>query len=255
MQEIFNIFYQQTVCCLLLAMAYLFIMKKILLFATFILHIQQLKAQSKRDYLVTITTPWGEMHTILYDKTPKHKTNFLKLVDDKFYNDLLFHRIIDGFMIQGGDPKSKTAKQGEILGDGDVGYRVDAEITPDLFHKKGALAAARDNNPQKASSGCQYYVVQGKIWNDKTLKEQMARSPQRVFTDEQKQVYKTIGGTPHLDGNYTVFGQVIDNLWVIDSVAKQPRNGQNRPLKDIAMKIKCKKMRKKKITKLYGWEF
>jgi peptidyl-prolyl cis-trans isomerase B (cyclophilin B) len=230
-------------------------MKKILLFALIISISQQLKAQSKRDYLVTITTQWGEIHAILYDKTPKHKTNFLKLVDDKFYNDLLFHRIIDGFMIQGGDPKSKNAKEGEMLGNGDVGYKVDAEITPDLFHKKGALAAARDNNPQKASSGCQYYVVQGKVWNDKTLKEQMARSPQRVFTDEQQQVYKTIGGTPHLDGNYTVFGQVIDNLWVIDSVAKQPRNGQNRPLKDIAMKIKCKKMRKKKITKLYGWEF
>ena len=230
-------------------------MKKILLFILIITISQQLKAQSKRDYLVTITTPWGEMHAILYDKTPKHKTNFLKLVDDKFYNDLLFHRIIDGFMIQGGDPKSKNAKEGEMLGNGDVGYKVDAEITPDLFHKKGALAAARDNNPQKASSGCQYYVVQGKVWNDKTLKEQMARSPQRVFTDEQQQVYKTIGGTPHLDGNYTVFGQVIDNLWVIDSVAKQPRNGQNRPLKDIVMKIKCKKMRKKKITKLYGWEF
>jgi peptidyl-prolyl cis-trans isomerase B (cyclophilin B) len=230
-------------------------MKKLILLLISLTIFQQGQAQSKRDYLVTITTPWGKMHAILYDKTPKHKTNFLKLVDDEFYNDLLFHRIIDGFMIQGGDPKSKTAKQGEILGDGDVGYKVDAEITPDLFHKKGALAAARDNNPQKASSGCQYYVVQGKIWNDKTLKEQMARSPQRVFTDEQKQVYKTIGGTPHLDGNYTVFGQVIDNLWVIDSVAKQPRNGQNRPLKDIAMKIKCKKMRKKKITKLYGWEF
>jgi peptidyl-prolyl cis-trans isomerase B (cyclophilin B) len=230
-------------------------MKKILVFIVLLVANQQTQAQSKRDYLVTITTPWGEMHAILYDKTPKHKTNFLKLVDDKFYNDLLFHRIVDGFMIQGGDPKSKTAKKGEILGDGDVGYRVDAEITPDLFHKKGALAAARDNNPQKASSGCQYYVVQGKIWNDKTLKEQMGRSPQRVFTEEQKQVYKTIGGTPHLDGNYTVFGQVIDNLWIIDSVAKQPRNAQNRPLKDIAMKIECKKMRKKKITKRYGWEF
>lgn len=230
-------------------------MKKILLFSILFGVNQMLNAQSKKDYLVTITTPWGEMHAILYDKTPKHKTNFLKLVDDKFYNDLLFHRIVDGFMIQGGDPDSKNAKQGGMLGNGDVGYKVDAEITPDLFHKKGALAAARDNNPQKASSGCQYYIVQGKIWNDKTLKEQMARSPERVFTDEQQQVYKTIGGTPHLDGNYTVFGQVIDNLWVIDSVAKQPRNNQNRPLKDIAMKIKCKKMRKKKITKLYGWEF
>jgi cyclophilin family peptidyl-prolyl cis-trans isomerase len=230
-------------------------MKKLSLLLIFITISQQITAQSKRDYLVTITTPWGEMHAILHDKTPKHKANFLKLVDDKFYDGLLFHRIIDGFMIQGGDPKSKTAKQGEMLGDGDVGYKVDAEILPDLFHKKGVLAAARDNNPQKASSGCQFYVVQGKVWNDKTLQEQMARSPQRVFTDEQKQVYKTVGGTPHLDGNYTVFGQVLDNLWVIDSVAKQPRNAQNRPLKDISVTIKCKKMRKKKITKLYGWEF
>jgi cyclophilin family peptidyl-prolyl cis-trans isomerase len=213
------------------------------------------QAQSKKDYLVTIGTPWGEMHAVLFDKTPKHKANFLKLVDDKFYDGLLFHRIIDGFMIQGGDPNSRKAKPKEILGNGDVGYKIDAEILPDLFHKKGVLAAARDNNPAKASSGCQYYIVQGKVWNDSTLRMQMARSPQRVFTDEQKQVYKTIGGTPHLDGNYTAFGQVIDNLWVIDSVAKQKRDAQNRPLVDLPMKVSCKKMRKKKITKLYGWTF
>jgi cyclophilin family peptidyl-prolyl cis-trans isomerase len=231
-------------------------MKKNILFilALFLLN-QSIQAQSKKDYLVTIGTPWGEMHAVLFDKTPKHKANFLKLVDDKFYDGLLFHRIIDGFMIQGGDPNSRKAKPKEMLGNGDVGYKIDAEILPDLFHKKGVLAAARDNNPTKASSGCQYYIVQGKIWNDSTLQQQMARSPKRVFTDEQKQVYKTIGGSPHLDGNYTVFGQVIDNLWVIDSVATQKRDAQNRPLVDLPMTVSCKKMRKKKITKLYGWEF
>lgn len=231
-------------------------MRKIILFINFLFFINQsLNAQSKKDYLLTIGTSWGEMHAVLYDKTPKHKANFLKLVDDKFYDGLLFHRIIDGFMIQGGDPNSRQAKPNGILGNGDVGYKVDAEILPDLFHRKGVLAAARDNNPTKASSGCQYYIVQGKIWNDSTLQQQMARSPQRVFTDAQKQVYKTIGGTPHLDGNYTVFGQVIDNLWIIDSVATQKRDKQNRPLVDLPMTISCKKMRKKKITKLYGWTF
>jgi cyclophilin family peptidyl-prolyl cis-trans isomerase len=230
-------------------------MKKIFLISVLLFINQQLTAQSKKDYLVTITTPWGDMHAILHDQTPQHKANFLKLVDSKFYDGLLFHRIINAFMIQGGDPDSRTAKQGMMLGNGENGYKVPAEITPELFHKKGALAAARDGNPAKASSGCQFYVVQGQVWNDETLKERMMRTPQRIFTDAQKQVYNTIGGTPHLDGNYTVFGQVIDNLWVIDSVATQKRDGNNRPLKDISMKITCKKMRKKKITKLYGWEF
>jgi len=216
---------------------------------------KSVQAQSRKDYLVTIGTPWGKMHAVLFDKTPKHKANFLKLVDDKFYNGLLFHRIITGFMIQGGDPNSRKAKPQEMLGNGDVGYKIDAEILPDLFHKKGVLAAARDNNPAKASSGCQYYIVQGRIWNDSTLHQQMARTPERVFTEQQKQIYKTIGGAPHLDGNYTVFGQVIDNLWIIDSVATQKRNAQNRPLVDLPMTISCKKMRKKKITKLYGWNF
>ena len=230
-------------------------MKKILSFCALFFINQLLTAQSKKDYLVTVTTPWGDMHAILYDQTPQHKTNFLKLVDDKFYDELLFHRIINLFMIQGGDPNSRKAMTGGMLGNGDVGYKIPAEITPELFHKKGALAAARDNNPTKSSSGCQFYIVQGQVWNDTMLQQQMARSPQRIFTDEQKQIYKTIGGTPHLDGNYTVFGQVIDNLWVIDSVATQRRDSNNRPLKDIAMKITCKKMRKKKITKLYNWKF
>jgi cyclophilin family peptidyl-prolyl cis-trans isomerase len=228
--------------------------KTIIIFILLLIN-QQLTAQSKKDYLVTITTPWGDMHAILHEQTPLHKANFLKLVDNKFYDGLLFHRIINLFMIQGGDPDSRKAMAGGMLGNGDVGYKVPSEVTPELFHKKGALAAASDGNPAKASSGCQFYVVQGQTWNDETLKERMMRTPQRVFTDAQKQVYKTIGGAPHLDGNYTVFGQVIDNLWVIDSVATQRRDRNNRPLKDIPMKITCKKMRKKKISKLYGWEF
>jgi cyclophilin family peptidyl-prolyl cis-trans isomerase len=230
-------------------------MKKLLLFLLLMSVNQILTAQSKKDYLVTISTPWGDMHAVLFDKTPKHKANFLKLVDEKFFDGLLFHRVINTFMIQGGDPNSRKAKQGEMLGNGDVGYKVDAEILPEIFHKKGVIAAARDDNPEKASSGCQFYVVQGQVWNEMTLKDQMARSPKRVYTPEQQHVYKTIGGTPHLDGNYTVFGQVFDNLWVIDSVASQKRDKANRPLVDIAMKITCKKMRKKKITKLYGWKF
>ncbi|MDI9878193.1 peptidylprolyl isomerase [Flectobacillus longus] len=209
--------------------------------------------KKRRDYLLTISTPWGDMHGILYNSTPLHKKNFLKLVNKKFYDGLLFHRVINTFMIQGGDPQSKGAAQGTMLGEGDVGYRVPAEILPNIFHKKGVIAAARDNNPEKASSGCQFYVVQGKVWDDKTLAEQMKRSPLRTYTPEQQQVYKTIGGTPHLDGNYTVFGQMLDNLWVIDSVATQKRDSNNRPLMDIAMKISCKKIKKKKITAQYGY--
>ena len=131
-------------------------------------------------------------------------------------------------MIQGGDPKSRQAAPGESLGNSDIGYKIPAEFVPALFHKKGALAAARDNNPEKASSGCQFYVVEGKVWDDEGLAKQIIRSG-RAFTDEQKLTYKTLGGTPHLDGNYTVFGEVIDGLAVVDSIAKQPRDATDRP--------------------------
>jgi peptidyl-prolyl cis-trans isomerase B (cyclophilin B) len=213
-------------------------------------------AQKKkgRDYLVTISTRFGDMKLVLFDETPQHKQNFLNLTKKKFYNDLLFHRVIEGFMIQGGDPNSKGAPDNIQLGNGDVGYRIPAEIRPDLFHRKGALAAARDNNPEKASSGCQFYIVQGKIWDDEGLAKQMARSG-RTFTDEQKRVYKTVGGSPHLDGNYTVFGQTIAGLAVIDSVARQPRNAYDRPLRDVTMRVTAERMRKKKITRKYGYVF
>lgn len=213
--------------------------------------------RKKKDYLVTVQTTYGPMRLVLYDKTPKHKENFIKLVERKFYDSLLFHRVIPAFMMQGGDPNSKAAKPGAMLGNGNVGYTVPAEILPDLFHKKGALAAARDNNPAKASSGCQFYIVQGKVWPGDELKKQIDRSreraPDRQFTDAQRQTYETIGGTPHLDGNYTVFGEVIDGLAIVDSVTAQPRDAQNRPLTDLRMTVAGAWIKKKKITKQYGF--
>lgn len=212
----------------------------------------------KKDYLVTLTTDFGTAHLILFDQTPKHKANFIQLVERKFYDGLLFHRIIEKFMIQGGDSTSRNAQPNQTLGNGDLGYRVPAEFVPSLFHKKGALAAARNNNPDKASSASQFYIVQGRAWDDEGLNKQIDRIKLlngRLPTEEQKQVYKTIGGTPHLDGNYTVFGQVIDGLAVVDSIAKQPRGAADRPVKDIRMTMTGELIKKKKITKKYGYSF
>lgn len=207
---------------------------------------------------MTINTDYGIMRLILYDQTPKHKENFIKLTKAKFYDGLLFHRIMQNFMIQGGDPESRTAKTEQMLGNGDVGYTIPAEFVPELFHKKGALAAARDNNPEKASSGCQFYVVQGRVWDDESFRKQVERISQlkgRQPTEAQQQVYKTLGGTPHLDGNYTVFGEVIDGLAVVDSLAKQPANPLNRPTKDLRMTVSGEWMKKKKITKKFGYTY
>jgi len=176
------------------------------------------------------------------------------LVNDKFYDGLLFHRIIQEFMVQGGDPKSKQVEPGQILGSGDIGYKIPAEFVPTLFHRKGAIAAARDGNPEKASSGCQFYLVHGRVWDDAGVQQQLARIQSmngRLPTPEQTEVYKTIGGTPHLDGNYTVFGQVVDGLAVVDSIAKQPRAERDRPIKDIRMTVSGEWVKKKKLAKLY----
>lgn len=233
-------------------------MRKLLLLLLFVPVVLPAQNRKKKDYLVTVTTEFGPMRLVLYDQTPKHKENFIKLVNQKFYDSLLFHRVIPGFMIQGGDPNSRKAPADQPLGNGDAGYTVPAEFVPTLFHKKGALAAARDNNPQKASSGCQFYVVQGRVWDEAGLQKQLDRIQTmngRVPTDEQKQVYKTLGGSPHLDGNYTVFGEVIDGLALVDSVAKQPRNPLDRPLKDVRMRVTGEWVKKKKITKQYGYQF
>jgi cyclophilin family peptidyl-prolyl cis-trans isomerase len=209
----------------------------------------------RREYLVTISTKFGAIPIVLHDQTPLHKANFLKLVRQKYYDGLLFHRVIEQFMIQGGDPNSRTSAAGQRLGEGSVGYTIPAEFRPELFHRKGALAAARDNNPAKASSGNQFYLVQGKAWTTEAdLERQVARSG-RPFTEAQKQVYRTEGGTPHLDGNYTVFGQALGGFAVIDSIARQPHDPANRPLQDVRMTSSAKKMARKKITRRYGYQW
>jgi peptidyl-prolyl cis-trans isomerase B (cyclophilin B) len=186
---------------------------------------------------VKLTTDSGVMIIRLYDSTPLHRDNFVKLVTQHFFDSLLFHRVIEGFMIQGGDPQSKNASPGVMLGmgGGDMA-RIPAEFKPALFHKKGVLAAARDGNPERASSACQFYVVQGKKYTDEEL-NMMEAQMMRKYTPEQRLAYKTIGGTPMLDMNYTVFGEVEKGIEVIDKIAAVPRDGNNRPLGDIRMKI------------------
>lgn len=239
---------------------------------------------------VKIETTKGDIIVKLYDETPNHRDNFIKLVKEGTYEGTLFHRVIKDFMIQAGDPDSKGAPKGQMLGSGDVGYTVPAEfVYPQLFHKKGALAAARqgDNvNPEKASSGCQFYIVTGRVFNDSTLQameEQktqnkftsvfnslaqkhmkeiyqlrrnndqeglmnlqdsifgetqklLADEPAFKFTEEQRQAYTTVGGTPHLDGEYTVFGEVIEGLDVVDEIQQVATNASDRPDEDIVIK-------------------
>jgi cyclophilin family peptidyl-prolyl cis-trans isomerase len=209
---------------------------------------------SKKDYLVTIKTEKGVMRAILFDEAPKHKANFIKLSKEKFYDGLLFHRIIEDFMIQGGDPNSRNAKADDRIGNGDNGYKIPGEFSPKLFHQKGALAAARDNNPAKESSGCQFYIVEGRKWTKTDLEKQAARAARKP-TEAQRKVYETVGGTPHLDGAYSVFGQIIDGIAVIDKIAMEPRDERDRPKTNLTMNVSVKKMSKKKIARKYGYKF
>lgn len=193
---------------------------------------------------VRIRTDYGDMVVRLYDETPLHRDNFLALANSKFYDDLLFHRVINTFMVQGGDPNSRSAPANMQLGMGGPGYTVPGEFNPALIHKKGALCAARQGdavNPQRNSSGSQFYIVQGTKQTDAQLTQMETyvrrKSPGFAYTDVQKQIYKTQGGTPQLDMDYTVFGEVIEGLAVVDSIAKQSVNGASRPLKDVKMKI------------------
>lgn len=266
---------------------------------------------SKNDYVVTIKTPFGDMVAILYDETPKHKANFVKLAKEHYFDSLLFHRVIAGFMIQGGDPDSKNAAAGQPLGQGGPGYTVDAEFNPKFFHEKGALSAARlgdQQNPTKASSGSQFYIVQGTIvpqFDIEDLKidqfkfnmafRQVMQNPAnkplidslnqvyltgdmpaykkmlfglvsrieketgttvtKFVSPEKIKAYTTVGGAPHLDGEYTVFGKVIKGLEVIDKIAGVQKDGGDRPLQDVRMTVTVEEMSKNKITKLYGYVF
>jgi len=271
-------------------------------------------AQKKgNDYVVTIKTSHGNMVAILYDETPKHKENFIKLAKDKFYDSLIFHRVIEEFMIQGGDPNSRNAQPGQSLGSGGPGYSIDAEFVPLYFHEKGAFSAARLSdavNPKKASSGSQFYIVQGKKYSDEeltqleqsiqynrknnhlreilfmpeyeTLKEEVMNKQRAgdgawlnsffeqadtlirkvkpeykpfAFTPEQRARYAEVGGAPHLDGDYTVFGKVIQGLDVIDKIAAVTKGPGDRPVVDVHMVVTVEEMSKKKIEKTYGYKY
>lgn len=183
---------------------------------------------------VAINTEYGRIVMELYDETPKHRDNMIKLTNEHFFDSTLFHRCIPSFVIQGGDPNSKNAVPEQMLGNGEVGYRVDAEFPDSAFHKYGAVGMARDNNPQKASSGCQFYIVIGKKFSEEELNTMSQHRP-KPMPESQKEVYKTLGGTPQLDGNYTVYGEVIEGMDIVEKISREPRNQFDRPNKDIRM--------------------
>ncbi|NUN99066.1 MAG: peptidylprolyl isomerase [Saprospiraceae bacterium] len=191
-------------------------------------------AKEKNTYAV-IETGFGNMKVMLYNTTPKHRDNFIKLAKEGYYDSLLFHRVISAFMIQGGDPDSRNAPPGAPLGMGGPGYQLDAEIGAP--HLRGALAAARNNNPQKMSSGSQFYLVQGQKIDDNYLDETERRQNIR-YSPEQRKLYKEIGGTPFLDNDYTVFGEIVEGLDVLDKIAAVPTDASNRPLEDVRMKVR-----------------
>lgn len=259
---------------------------------------------TEKDYLVTIGTPYGEMHAILYDATPQHKKNFIALAQAGRYDSTLFHRVIPGFMVQGGDPTTKPSAGA----DDTITYTIPAEFVDTLYHRKGALAAARQGdriNPERASSGSQFYIVHGttftedelvtdmdklntgvqqlvqfvdytqvgqelielyesgdyQAYNEKMLslkpvvEEKLDIEVDRDYSEERLRTYTTVGGAPHLDDTYTVFGQVIDGLAVIDSVAAQPTRRPDRPVEDIYMQVTVEELPKQEITQRYGYTY
>ncbi|MDR2362626.1 MAG: peptidylprolyl isomerase [Prevotellaceae bacterium] len=180
---------------------------------------------------LVIETTYGNITVKLYAETPLHRDNFLNLASTGYYDGVIFHRVIEGFMIQTGDPDSKQPVKGKMYGMGGPKERIPAEIIPGIYHKKGALAAARDNNPQKASSGSQFYIVQGNVFTPNELAQVEQRGI--ALTPEQKELYSTVGGSPWLDGAYTVFGEVVDGMDVIDKIAAVQKDGHDRPIEDI----------------------
>jgi len=192
------------------------------------------------DCLVHLSTSMGDMVLRLYDETPAHRDNFLKLIGDAYFDGLLFHRVIGGFMIQGGDPNSRGASPGERLGMGGPGYTIPAEFNDRLVHVKGALAAARTggpSNPEMRSSGSQFYIVQGNPVNENSLRMMSSQTGIR-YEGEEIEEYLRLGGTPQLDRNYTVFGRVVEGLDVIDKIARVPKDAADRPLTDVRMTIR-----------------
>lgn len=248
---------------------------------------QKKDGNMEKETVLKIETSMGDIKVKLYNETPKHRDNFIKLAKDGTYNGTLFHRVIKDFMVQAGDPESKNAPKGKMLGSGDVGYTVPAEfVYPKYFHKKGALSAARQGdevNPKKESSGCQFYIVTGKVFNDSTLlnmeqqknqnkvteafnalaqkhmkeiykmrkandqdglyalqdtlfiqaEAEAAKQPDFHFTPEQIKAYTTVGGTPHLDGEYTVFGKVVEGMDIVDKIQQVKTDRSDRPEEDV----------------------
>lgn len=198
----------------------------------------QLQAQ-EAETLVLIDTDMGKIKVKLFNDTPKHRDNFIKNVKENIYDGLLFHRVVKQFMIQGGDINSKDAPPEAHLGDGDPGYTIPAEIVyPKYFHKRGMLCAARtpdEENPEKASSATQFYIVTGKFFTEMEL-DKMEKTNGIVFTPEQRQAYMLEGGTPHLDNNYTIFGEVVKGMKVVDKIQFTETNDDDRPLKNIKIK-------------------
>ena len=199
------------------------------------------------NYYVRIKTAFGDCIIRLYNETPLHRDNFIKLTKKGHYNGTLFHRVIQNFMIQGGDPDSRdTAKNkpGMELGNGDVGYTVPAEFRDSLFHKRGVLAAARDDLPSKASSGCQFYIVEGKRFTEEDLDKLIqTRLKGRQIPASQRAIYKSVGGSPHLDQNYTVYGEVVSGIDMVDFIAAVKKDKNDRPLTDVAMTVSLLKKR------------
>lgn len=269
----------------------------VVLFLPTVANAQKTKKVDLKDCTkVEIQTTMGNIEIALYNETPQHRDNFIKLVKEGTYDGVLFHRVIKDFMIQGGDVKSKTAKPGEMLGDGDLNYTVPAEfVFPKYFHKKGALAAARTGdqvNPERASSACQFYIVTGKVYTPSTLatlesrnrekqkmeifqrlatphrkdimkmrmagdtagmktlqdelikqtEAEVAKTGKFTFTPEQIEAYTTVGGAPHLDGSYTVYGEVTKGLDVVDKIQNVDTDGNDRPKSDVkVIKMTIKK--------------
>ncbi len=225
-------------------------MKKLFTLLLSLCLINAYAAKPKNQY-VSIATDKGTVIIRLYNQTPLHRDNFIKLAKEGLYNGVLFHRVIKDFMIQGGDPDSKNAHPDSALGNGGLKYTVKAEFVDSLFHKKGVLAAAREgdkSNPTKASSSTQFYIVQGKIWNDSTLNVTEEKRLKFKIPEWQRQVYKTIGGTPHLDRNYTVFGEVVKGLEMVDAIASEPTGKADRPIRDVKMTVTV--LKKREVRKL-----
>lgn len=216
-------------------------MKQFFLCILFFLALTVADARSRK---VKIVTTKGTIVVQLSDKTPLHRNNFVKLVKQRYYNGILFHRVIKEFMIQAGDDSTKQSVPGKRYGSGGLKNKIPAEFDSSLFHKRGVLAAARDNNPEKASSGSHFYIVQGKKFTDSTLNEvEVKRMGGRKIPERYREVYRTIGGAPHLDQNYTVFGEVIKGMNVVDTIAQMERDQYDRPKEDvriIRMKLKRK---------------